>query len=117
MDKGEIEILLNDLKKRREREMARRATLWAAVEESRAERCEPGHSAWDRRAMRNKEIEARMACDRIDNEVWRIDSEIRALERELMEEHAAFFNRVRRVVEMHNVVSMPFSVDQSPEAA
>lgn len=116
MNATEIEILLVDHAKRRERLMARRAALWNSAEELRAKCADPGHPSWDRRAMRNEEISARMACQRIDHEVWVLDSEVAKLKREGQDEHAAMFNRVRQVVATTNVVALPFHVD-SPEAA
>lgn len=126
MTAAELLILINDTTKARERLMARRQTVSDAAETARGQAAEPGHSPAARRAIRTQQIEALGACQRIDNELWAVDSEIRRLKRLLADaefaadsktERDEFFNRVRQIVRTDNVVALPFPADHSPEAA
>lgn len=126
MNAMELQLLIADRMRARERLVAQRSTQWGAAETFRAEACEPGHSSMERREMRFREIACRGICQRIDNELWAVDSELRKLKQSLakLEEaadtkaaHDEFFNRVRQVVKTTNVVPLPFPADNTPEAA
>ena len=125
MNAAEITILLRDKELERQRTSDRRQTVSDTAETARGQAAEPGQSMSDRRTLRLKQIQCLGLVQRLDNELWRLDSEIRALKRrradlEASADRAAdqdeFFNRVRQVVSISNVVALPFH-SNTPEAA